>query len=511
MPRSGASIRFDGVRRSTSEVWGSAMTGRRVAVLAGAVSLAVAAAVPAGAASAPGLADPIPGRLPVAPVTVGVHTVADGFVSPTGATVAPGVRDRLYVTDQTGKVYAVDISKGGGGRKTLFADLSGLLVKLGNVVPGTRYDERGLLGLAFSPDYQQNGLVYTYQTEPYGRRADFSTEPGNSRNCRAYSAEGTRPFSPRPCQNVVTEWHVKSPRTADARIDPKSARELLRIDKPFFNHNAGTLAFGPDGDLYISVGDGGFGDDQGPGHVNGGNAQSLAPGNVLGKILRIDPRGRNSANGRYGIPRDNPFVGRRGADEIYAYGLRNPYRFSFDPVSGRLYAGDTGQDNIEEIDAIRAGGNYGWRVKEGTFLFHPNSPGNADDSFVSANSPGLPAGLIDPIAEYDHTGPNDTVNGEAVIGGYVYRGSAVPQLAGRYVFGDYSKEADTFGPAGRLWLMNGNKSVTHRVTLLRVRGSGDLNLLLLGFARDAKGELYVLGNRTGTLASRTGVVERITR
>ncbi len=468
---------------------------------------AVLVAAPAGAAGR-GLADPIRGRIPTSSVSVGLRTVSTGFVSPNYATAAPGVEQRIFVVDQVGKIWNVDLSGAHYGRKTLFADLSRVLVRLGDVLPGTRYDERGLLGLAFSPDYQLTGKLYTYQTEPYAGRADFSTEPGNRANCRAYSAEGTPPFRPRPCQNVVTEWRVRNPHDPTTTVNPASMRELLRIDKPDFNHNGGTLAFGPDGDLYLSLGDGGFGDDQGPGHVTGGNAQSLTPGNVLGKILRIDPRGRNSANGRYGVPQDNPFVGRAGADEIWAYGLRNPYRMSFDPVSGRLYAADTGQDNIEEVDVIRPGGNYGWRVKEGTFDFHPGSPASSGDSWVTRAT--TTPGLIDPVAEYDHTGPHGTVNGEATIGGFVYRGSSVPALSGRYVFGDYSREADTFGPAARLWYVNGNPDPRHAVTVIRVGQHTAIPLLLLGFGRDTDGELYALGNTTGTVAGRSGVLLRLT-
>jgi glucose/arabinose dehydrogenase len=286
----------------------------------------------------------------------------------------------------------------------------------------------------------------------------------------------------------------------------------MRIDKPEFNHNAGTLAFGPDGRLYVSVGDGGFGDDQGPGHVDGGNAQSLAPGNVLGKILRIDPRGKNSANGQYGVPATNPFVGRAGADEIYSYGLRNPYRMSFDAVSGKLYAVDTGQNEIEEVDVIRAGANYGWHTKEGTFTFDPGSPGSPDDGVVIANRPHQPAGLTDPIAEYDHTGANGTVNGEAAVGGFVYRGRRVPQLAGRYVFGDYSRNADEGQTGGRLFIVTPSGPVTDRVRVLAdsQTRNGDVPLFLLGFGRDSRGELYVLGNTSGGVSGRTGVVQRIT-
>ena len=478
-----------------------------VGVLVAASAAAVAAVAPAS--GAPGLSDPIPGRIPTSSFSLGLRTVSTGLVSPVYATVAPGMRHRLYVVDQVGKIWAVNTSSKHYGQRRLFADLSALLVHLGDVLPGTRYDERGLLGLAFSPDYQRTGTLYTYQTEPYTGRADFSTEPGNRENCRAYSAAGTPPFRPRPCQNVVTEWRVYNPHDPNTTVNPSSMRDLLRIDKPFYNHNGGTVAFGPDGYLYLSLGDGGFGDDQGPGHVPGGNGQSLAPGNVLGKILRIDPNGHNSANGQYGVPAGNPFVGRRGADEIWAYGLRNPYRMSFDPVTGRLYAADAGQDNIEEVDVIRKGGNYGWRIKEGTFGFHPGSPLSADDSWVTRA--GATPELTDPIAEYDHTGPHGTVNGEASVGGFVYRGSALPQLYGRYVFGDYSREADTFGAAARLWYVNNNHDPRHAITAIRVNGRTSLPLLLLGFGRDANSELYLMGNTNGQVTGHTGVVYRLGR
>jgi glucose/arabinose dehydrogenase len=472
-----------------------------------AVALSVAFGTGAGAQEK-GLSDPIPGRLPRARFSVGLETVASGLVSPTYATFAPGVANRLFVTDQPGKIWAIDISHRGIGRRSLFADLTSRSVRLGDVVPGSSYDERGLLGLAFAPDYQQTGLVYTYQTQPWQKPADFTTEPGVRQNCRAYGP----PFHPRPCQNVIVEWRVRNPHDPNTTIDPSSARELMRIDKPEFNHNAGTLAFGPDGLLYISVGDGGFGDDQGPGHVAGGNAQSLAPLNVLGKILRIDPRGHNSANHQYGIPATNPFVGRPGADEIYAYGLRNPYRISFDPVSGKLYATDTGQNAIEEVDVIRAGANYGWHTKEGTFAFDPGSPNSPSDGVVTRNSPHQPAGLTDPIAEYDHTGPNGTINGEAGVGGFVYHGRAIPQLAGRYVFGDYSRKADQNQPDGRLFILNQTGPVTHRVTILpdNQTRNGDLPVFLLGFGHDNRGELYILANTSGGVTGTTGTVKLIT-
>ncbi len=457
--------------------------------------------VPAGAETEQGLDDPIPGALPTTSFSVTLNTIASGFDSPTSATTAPGVANQLFVTDQTGKIWAVDTS-GAGAPKRLFADLSPILVKLGNVVPGSDFDERGLLGLAFDPNYQATGSVFTYQTQPYQRRADFSTEPGVRANCRQYDPV----FIAHPCQNVLTKWHVKHPAGPNATIAPGSARELLRVDKPEFNHNGGSLQFGPDGMLYLSVGDGGFGDDQGPGHVPGGNGQSLARRNVLGKILRIDPNGSNSANGKYGIPADNPFVGARGADEIWAYGLRNPWRTSFDTVTGELWVGDTGQGAVEEVDVIQRGGNFGWRLKEGTFLFHPGSPSSPEDGFVTE---GDAPGLVEPVAEYDHTGPNDTTNGEAGIGGFVYRGTALPQLAGRYVFGDYSHEFDEGIASGRLFTLDMSADVLHRVQILLVDGADDFDSYLLAFGQDTGGEMYVLTNSTGTLAGGTGVIARI--
>jgi len=258
--------------------------------------------------------------------------------------------------------------------------------------------------------------------------------------------------------------------------------------------------------LYVSLGDGGFANDKAPGHVAGGNAQSLADGNVLGKILRIDPRGDNSANGQYGIPPTNPFVGKQGADEIFAYGFRNPYRMSFDPVSGVLWVGDVGQNAIEEIDRVRVGRNYGWRAKEGTFTFHPGHGFDPGGGYVSQNAPHQPPGLIDPVAEYDHTAPSgDALQGEATLGGFVYRGSGIPALVGKYVFGDYSR--GTGKPDGRLFYLCDSPDVTHRVcNLLKEPG-----IYLLGFGRDASGRIYVLGNKTGVLSGETGVVELLTR
>ncbi len=457
---------------------------RSIAVAAVAV---LAVATPASAATA--LFDPIPAPIPVSRTGIALKTVASGLVSPVTGTVAPGDSKHLYVADQGGRIWAVDVR--GGSSKTLVADLSGLLVaSLAKVIPGLPYDERGLLGLAFDPGFKHNGLLYTFTSENPTSTPDFTTEPG---------------VTPAGGQTVISQWRVLNRKAEHLMVDPSSRRVLMRVDKPQFNHNGGELAFGPDGMLYISLGDGGAADDQGNGHVAGGNAQSLAPGNVLGKVLRIDPHGHNSANGKYGIPRTNPFVGRPGADEIWAYGFRNPYRFSFDARSGRLVAGDVGQNDIEEVDVVRPGRNYGWPIKEGTFLF---DNGGAAAGFVTARSPGSPAGLVDPVLEYDHTAPGGVrcggvapptaCQGIAVVGGYVYRGDDVKALRGQYVFGDYSRAFAQ--PLGRLFVQKGSE----------VTSLPDPGIAVFGFAQDSRGELYVLGNKTGLLAGETGTVLRIT-
>jgi glucose/arabinose dehydrogenase len=434
-------------------------------------ALALAAAVAPAAAQA--LDDPIPQPIRKGGVQVRLEAVATGLTAPNWGIAAPGHPDRLFVVDQPGIVWSLDTQT---GAKSVFLDVSDRLVALGAFGPGT-FDERGLLGLAFHPDYAGNGLLYTYTSEPVNGPADFSTmPPGTTANH----------------QSVVAEWQVPDPENGASVVDPTTRRELVRIDEPQFNHNAGGLNFGPDGFLYISLGDGGAADDQGVGHNPQGNGQD--PSNVLGSILRIDPTGSNSANGNYGIPEGNPFVDQEGfVPEIWAYGFRNPFRFSFDSATGALLVGDVGQNHIEEIDTVIRGGNFGWRVKEGSFLFDPNG---AEPGFVTERSPGEPAGLIDPIAEYDHD------EGIAVVGGFVYRGEAIPQLKAQYVFGDFAR---SFVDFGRLFFLNPGKQIKE----FKLVGRDSLGLKLDGFGQDAAGELYVLGNTTGTPFGNTGVVLKI--
>ena len=345
-------------------------------------------------------------------IHIGLKTIATGFDAPVFATSAPGDPSEHIVGDQAGKI---DVFHNGVEQATPLLDLSSLESAI-PLQPG--YDERGLLGLAISPGFADPSspgfhALYTYQSEAAGTApADFGPAPGTL-------------TGPIDHQNVVTQWTVS---TANPDVvNTATRKDLLREDHPALNHNGGTLAFGPDGDLYVAIGDGGTANDSGNGHiVSTGNAQALSV--VMGKMLRIDPNGTNSANGKYGIPADNPFVNTPGAvPEIYAYGFRNPYKFSFDPATGQLIEGDVGQNEVEEVNTVTKGGDYGWPIKEGTFLFNRTT---GLDNPIS--SPSSPAGLIDPLLEYDHN------SGTAVVGGFVYHGSLLPQLDGKYVFGDFS-------------------------------------------------------------------------
>ncbi len=422
--------------------------------------------------------DVIVDEIPASDAAFALETVATGFTSPVWAINAPGDNHRLFVVDQVGTITAIKLDPGKNGtvpdRLTVLdvgADGLGLLVPLGAFGPGS-FDERGLLGLAFHPEYRKNGLIYTYTSEPASGPADFSTMP-----------DGVAPNH----QTVIREWHVPQPKRADSVVDPGSSRVMLTVDQPQFNHNGGAINFGPDAMLYIAVGDGGAADDQGDGHAAGGNGQDLSDGNLLGKILRIDPMGANSANGEYGIPADNPFVGRQGADEIYAYGFRNPYRFSFDSETGRLIAADVGQNDIEEIDIVVSGGNYGWPVKEGSFLFDMNG---SERGFTTDFSPGVPAGMIDPVAEYDHD------EGISVTGGFMYRGNKVKALRDSYVFGDWLR---------RLFHLTSDGSIAE----LNPVGPTGLEVQITGFGQDRRGELYVLGQPGFTPVGTAGVVMKI--
>ena len=363
--------------------------------------------------------------IPAGDIAIHLDPIVTGFGAPDYAISPPGDLNRLFVVEQKGTLLVVD---NGSLLATPGLDLQSRISTAFN--PGSANDERGFLGLAFHPGFNTPAspgfnTLYTYSSEPIpeGTLPTYSAPNGATQNYR----------------NVINEWKMSG---ADPNVvDPASRREIISFGKNAGNHNGGTIAFGPDGYLYLALGDGGNSNDSGASHIEpGGNAQNLST--PLGKMLRIDPldpaltTGSSdpaSPNGQYRVPTTNPFQDAGEVPEIYAYGFRNPYRFAFDPVSGDLIMADVGQNTIEEINRVVLGGNYGWVVKEGTFLFNRTGP---DAGTVGADSPGVPADMIDPISgplgtlEYDHG------DGIAITGGFVYRGSAIPELYGKYVFGD---------------------------------------------------------------------------
>lgn len=336
------------------------------------------------------------------------------FDGPVYVTQAPGDASRLFVVEQPGRIVVV---RRGRTLKTPFLDLTDR-VKSGG--------EQGLLSVAFAPDYQRSGRFYV----------DYTDRNGNTR--------------------VVEFRRGSSP----DRANRGSARQLLFQRQPEANHNGGLLLFGPDGKLYVGFGDGGGAYDH---HGRIGNGQNL--GTWLGKILRIDPL---PSGGRpYGVPSDNPFVGRAGAKpEVYWWGLRNPWRFSFDRANGDVTIADVGQDQREEVDFLRsgtgAGDNFGWRAWEGT---------NRTDGNLNVRD------AVFPVLEYSHAGGNCSITG-----GYVVRDRRIPALQGRYVYADYC--------AGRL--------LSARLALPRARDKRSLGLSVPGitsFGEDLAGRVYVVSQQ----------------
>jgi len=342
-----------------------------------------------------------------------------GLTAPIGFEIAPNdPLGRIFIVEQGGKIRVIQNTF---LQAQAFLDVS---TQLG-FDSGT---EKGLLGLAFSSNFISDGNFYVYYTRRMGALQQR--------------------------QSVIARYRASPPTSTTAN---STELESLVVDQPAFdNHKGGQLAFGPDdGLLYIGLGDGGSSGDPSD---NGQNRNSL-----LGKILRVgvDP---------FFIPPDNPFVGVPGTrPEIWAYGLRNPWRFSFDSPTGRLFAGDVGQGAREEVDLIVKGGNFGWRIMEGSICHNPASNCNM-------------ANLILPITDYDHS----AAGGSSVIGGFVYRGSAIPALVGTYVFGDLS--------SGHIWgLKQDSTGAWVRTVVL------EHNLTVSAFGQDAAGELYLVDYGNGAI------------
>jgi glucose/arabinose dehydrogenase len=350
-----------------------------------------------------------------------LQLVTDGLVSPVALVEPPDGTKRLFVVDELGQIWII----GADGKKlsTPFIDISSRMVTL-----DPAYDERGLLDIAFSPDFKTSGKFYLFYTAPPRPGMPIPGSPGSTWNSL------TR----------ISEFKVSA--TDPNVADMGSERILVQDDHPYLNHNGGTLAFGPDGFLYISIGDGGNMDDVGNGHVPdwytvnvGGNGQDIYA-NLMGDILRIDVNGSP-----YNIPSDNPFVGTNAKQEIYAYGFRNPFRFSFDMAgSHELIVGDEGQSLYEELDLVTKGGNYGWNVKEGTHCFDTDNDLVERASCPSTDTAGKP--LIDPVLELVNTAnPKGGGVGIAIIAGFVYRGTLLPAWQGKYIFGMLSADGMATG------------------------------------------------------------------
>jgi glucose/arabinose dehydrogenase len=328
------------------------------------------------------------------------------------------------------------------------------------------FDERGLLGLTFHPDFATNGKFYV----AYSANIDTQGDLG-----QLFWWDHT---------NVVEEYTMSAddPNVAN----PNSGRIIHTMSWPQFNHNGHWIDFGPDGMLYISTGDGGYANDWGIGHnVTEGNGQDMSVKH--GKMLRIDVN-RTDGDMNYAIPADNPFVDNDEVEpEIYAYGLRNPWRCSFDMGDGRLFCGDVQQNSFEEIDIITAGGNYGWRVKEATHCFDYTKPDNHPMSCESA-------GMIDPILEYKNcTAQPDGCLGISNTGGYVYRGSNA-DWDGKYIFGDWSKGFAAMD--GQIFIGTEAADGTWSMEVANVTNMEGNTPYILAFAQDAAGEVYALTSVT---------------
>ena len=441
--------------------------------------------------------------IPRGDIAIRLQPVATGMGAPDYAISAPGDPNRLYVVEQAGLLRVID---NGVLQPGSVLDIQSLVQP--PLVPGNANDERGFLGLAFHPGFNDANsagfrTLYTYHSEqiPAGTTPTYQIP-----NLGA-------PNNPQNYKNVIAEWKMSA--ANPSIVDPASRREVISFGKNAGNHNGGTIAFGRDGYLYLALGDGGNANDVGPSHIEpGGNAQNMTT--PLGKMIRIDAVNPTvttgspnpvSANGQYRIPTDNPFR-TSAVPETYALGFRNPYRFSFDRGTGDLILADVGQRTVEEIDRVVLGGNYGWAIKEGTFLF------NRNDGTVGARTVGGQAAdgspLIDPIRgtlgtlEYDHG------DGISITGGFVYRGTEIPELVGKYVFGDLALRNLPPRVDGRLFYADLEDGTIHEFQLPQFENGVLPNgLTVHGFGEDGNGELYALVTNTPSNGT-GGIVYKLT-
>lgn len=385
-----------------------------------------------------------------AQVKVKLQEVASGLTHPLAMVSIPDDSGRMAVIEQHGQVRIIDAK--GRLLPDPFLNIEGRIIPLHSF-----FDERGLIGLAFHPNYKENGKFYIAYSVPL----------------RAYAELDRRLWWSHT--NLVAEFQVS--KSDPNKADPTSERIVSQIDWPQFNHNGHWLGFGPDGMLYVSTGDGGYANDWGIGHnVMTGNGQDLAA--VNGKILRIDVSKPD------GIAADNPFAGRSDAKpQIWAYGLRNPWRCSFDMGGTKeLFCGDVQQNSYEEVNIVTKGGNYGWRRAEADKCFDFQKP---DAHPASCDK----AGLTEPILFYANcTAVRANCLGISVTGGYVYRGAHKP-WDGKYIFGDWSK---SFGSMdGQIFM--GTKGADGKWKLEKAEVDGMTTVpYMLAFAQDDKGEVYAL-------------------
>jgi glucose/arabinose dehydrogenase len=413
------------------------------------------------------------------PIAIGVDEVATGLVSPVQLVQAPGEHGRRYIVDQVGVIWVLD--RDGHLMRHPFLDISNKITPL-----DPAYDERGLLGLAFHPDFAHNDRFFVFYTAP------------------------PRPTAPAGYDNTTTIAQYRAPGPRHLRANVASERIILQVDHPQSNHNGGTVAFGPDGYLYISIGDGGAGNDDALGHVEdwylrnaGGNGQDITH-NLLGNILRIDV----DHSRPYSIPADNPFVSQPGLDEIWAYGLRNPYRFSFDMGGNhKLLSMDAGQELWEEVSRIVKRGNYGWNVKEGTHCFDTNNP-NVSLPTCPNVDPTTGERLRDPVIEFANAGQPGGLS-FTVVGGNVYRGRDVPRLSRRYIYGGAT--ASLTAPEGRLFASAPREEGLWTIHELLINGTDRLGYFVKGFGQDRRGEVYVMASKILGPSGNTGTVFKIVR